>query len=177
MSQLSIMNKTIVFTICMVMFSLALGAQTLGEKYQLPEEPGELRSDGVYHLPTSLLIDNKYGADAYFRFFPNGTFIVYHSRVSPEAKAEVFQINCNFQFVSSAEAPFNKDYRLKSSGNISRARIVYPDKKTTLLEFDVRKDVIAATVRNFDPNGQMTGKPAKFVMPFHQIVWPAGSGN
>lgn len=163
-------------TVCWAVLSLGVGAQTLGEKYKLPEVPGELRADGVYHLPASLLTDSQNEVTAYFRFFPDGTFIVYHSRVSPENKAEVFQINCNYEFISSAAAPFNKDYRLKGNGNISRARIVYPD-KAVLLEFDIRKDVIAATVRTFDLDGKMTGQPAKYVMPFYQISWPTSAGD
>jgi hypothetical protein len=169
------MNKTIVLTICLMMLSLGIGAQTLGEKYKLPEDPGKLRSDGVYHLPTSLLM-NKKDVHAYFRFYPDGTFIVFHSGVSPETKTEVFQVTCNYQYISSSPAPFNKDYTLKSNGNISRARIVYPD-KAILLEFDVRKDVIAATVRTLELDGRLIGEPAKYVMPFHQITWPASSGN
>lgn len=162
---------------CMVLLSLGLGAQTLGEKYKLPEEAGELRADGVYHLPASLLADNQKDVEAYFRFFPkDGTFIVYHSRVSPKDKAKVFQINCNYEYVSSAAAPFNRDYTLKTKGNISRARIVYPD-KAILLELDVRKDVIAATVRTFDPDGKMVGQATKYVMPFHQIAWPTSAGD
>ncbi len=171
-----IMNKTIVMTICWVMLSLGIGAQTLGEKYKLPEEPGELRPDGVYHLPASLLPDKKNDVDAYFRFFPDGTFIVYHSRVSPETRPEVFQTNCNYQYISSTAAPFNKDYTLKTNEHISRARVVYPD-KAILLEFDVRKDVIAATVRTLDLDGKLTGEPAKYVMPFHLITWPVNSDN
>lgn len=171
-----IMNKFIPLTIGLVMFSLGIGAQTLGEKYKLPEEPGELRADGVYHLPVSLLADKKNDVEAYFRFFPDGTFIVYHSRVSPETKPEVFQTNCNFQYISSAPAPFNKDYTLKTNEHISRARVVYPD-KAILLEFDVRKDVISATVRTLDLDGKLIGEPAKYVMPFHLITWPINAGN
>ena len=171
-----IMNKLIVMTFCLVVLSLSMGAQTLGEKYQLPEEPGELRVDGVYHLPTSLLTDQKKDVEAYFRFFPDGTFVVYHSRVSPETKAEVFQVNCNYEYVSSKSTPFNKDYRLKTNGNISRAKIVYPD-KAILLEFDVRKDVIAGTIRTLDLDGKMTGQPTKYVMPFYQIAWPTSAGD
>ena len=169
------MTKTMAMTLCLAMFSLSMGAQTLGEKYKLPEEPGELRADGVYHLPTSLLADRN-DADAYFRFYPDGTFIVFHSGVSPEAKAKVFQVTCNYQYITSTPAPFNTDFTLKSTGNISRARIAYPD-RAILLEFDVRKDVIAATVRTLDLDGKMTGQPAKYVMPFHPIAWPAGSDN
>lgn len=161
---------------CLAMLSWSIGAQTLGEKYQLPEESGELRPDGVYHLPTSLLTDSKTEADAYFRFFPDGTFIIYHSGVSPEAKPQVFQINCNYEFISSAAAPFNKDYRLKTSGDISRARVVYPD-KAIMLEFDVRKDVIAATIRTLDQDGKVVGRPMKYVMPFYQIAWPVSEGD
>jgi hypothetical protein len=160
----------------MVLFALGIGAQTLGEKYKLPEEAGELRTDGVYHLPASLLADNKDDADAYFRFFPDGTFIVFHSRVSPEDKPEVFQINCNFEYVSGKPAPFNKDYSLKTTGNISRAKIRFND-KALLLEFDVRKDVIAAMVRTLDPEGKMVGQPAKYIMPFYQLAWPTGAGD
>jgi len=170
-----IMNKFMPLTIGLVMLSLGLSAQTLGEKYQLPEEPGELRADGVYQLPASLLPDKKDDLNAFFRFYPDGTFIVYHSRVSPKTKPEVFQTNCNFQYVSSAPAPFNKDYTLKTSGNISRARIAYPD-KAVLLEFDVRKDVIATTVRTLDLNGKLIGQTTQYVMHFQQIAWPA-SGN
>ena len=83
----------------------------------------------------------------------------------------MFQINCNYQYVSTAPAPFNRDYVLKTKGNISRARIVYPD-KAILLEFDVRKDVIAATIRTLDLDGKMTGRPVKYVMPFQQLTWP-----
>lgn len=171
-----IMNKTILMAIGLVLLSLSMGAQTLGEKYELPEEPGELRADGVYHLPTSLLKEKAKDVDAYFRFFPDGTFIVYHSGVSPENKPQVFQVNCNYQFISSSRAPFNKDYSLKSKGNISRSRIVYPD-KAILLEFDVRKEVIAATVRTLDLDGKMKGQPVQYVMPFHQITWPTNSGD
>lgn len=174
LSQFSIMNKTIVLTIGLLLASIAVGAQTLGEKYKLPEETSELRTDGVYHLPASLLADDKINVEAYFRFYPDGTFIIYHSRVSPETKPEVFQANCNFDFVSSTDAPFNKDYTLKSKEHISRARIVYPD-KAILLELDSRKDVISATIRTFNPDGQMIGKPANYVMPFHQITWPVSS--
>lgn len=170
------MNKTMLMTFSLVLFALSLGAQTLGEKYKLPEEPGELRDDGVYHLPASLLADGTSDTEAYFRFFPDGTFIVYHSGVSPENKPQVFQVNCNYEYISAAKAPFNKDYRLKSKDNISRARIVYPD-KAVLLELDVRKDVIAATVRTFGSDGKMTGQPAKYVMPFYQIAWPASSND
>ncbi|HMQ59059.1 MAG TPA: hypothetical protein PKE06_00250 [Flavilitoribacter sp.] len=170
------MNKFIPLIIGLLMLSLGLGAQTLGEKYNLPEEPGELRPDGVYHLPVSLLSDKKNDVEAYFRFFPDGTFIVYHSRVSPKTKPEAFQTNCNYQYISSAPAPFNKDYTLKTSGNISRARIVYPD-KAILLEFDVRKDVIAATVRTLDLDGKLIGQTTQYVMHFQPIAWPAGSGN
>lgn len=168
------MHKTIVLAICLMSISLAAGAQTLGEKYQLPEEKGELRIDGVYHLPTSLLAETKAEVEAYFRFYPDGTFIVYHSRLSPKTKADVFQANCNYDFITSTSAPFNKDYTLKSKENIARARIVYPD-KAILLELDIRKDVIGATVRTFNLEGQMVGKPAKYVMPFHQIAWPTSS--
>lgn len=171
-----IMNKTIVMVACLVMLCLGLGAQTLGEKYKLPEEPGELRADGVYHLPTSLLADQKSKANAYFRFFPDGTFIVYHAAVSPDAKPEVFQINCNYERISSAPAPFNQDYTLKGSGNISRARIGYPD-RSIILEFDVRKDVIAAKVKTLSPEGKMIGEPAEYVMPFYQIAWPTSAGD
>ncbi len=170
------MNKAIVMTIGLVLFSLGMSAQTLGEKYQLPEEPGELRADGVYHLPASLLRAKENKVEAYFRFFPDGTFIVYHSRVSPKEKAEVFQLNCNYQYISSTAAPFNRDYTLKSKGNISRARIVYPD-KALLLEFDVRKDVIAATVKTLALDGRVTGKPAEYVMPFYQVTWPVGGSE
>ena len=170
------MNKTIIMTIGWMLLALGVGAQTLGEKYKLPEEAGELRVDGVYHLPTSLLADQKQDADAYFRFYPDGTFIVYHAGVSPESKPQVFQVNCNYQYITSTAAPFNQDYSLKQNGNIARARIVYPD-KAVLLEFDVRKDVIAATVRTFDLEGKMTGQPAKYVMPFHQLAWPVSEGK
>ena len=165
------MNKAIVMTICLVMLSLGMGAQTLGEKYQLPEEPGELRTDGVYHLPTSLLRSKENKVEAYFRFFPDGTFIVYHSRVSPKDNAKVFQLNCNYQYIQSTPAPFNRDYTLKTKGNISRARVVYPD-KALLLEFDVRKDVIAATVKTLELDGRVTGQPAEYEMPFYQVAWP-----
>ena len=154
--------------------SIAVGAQTLGEKYKLPEEAGELRTDGVYHLPASLLTDAKIDVEAYFRFYPDGTFIIYHSRVAPENKPEVFQANCNYDFIASTSAPFNKDFELKTKENISRARIVYPN-KAVLLELDSRKDVISATVRTFNLGGQMIGKPASYVMPFHQITWPVSS--
>ncbi|PHN05142.1 hypothetical protein CRP01_19170 [Flavilitoribacter nigricans DSM 23189 = NBRC 102662] len=161
-------------TIGLALLCLNLGAQTLGEKYKLPEAAGELRTDGVYHLPTSLLGSDQGNVNAYFRFFPDETFIVYHSRVSPETKPEVFQINCNYQYVSAAPAPYNRDYTLKSKDHISRARIVYPD-KAVLLEFDVRDGAIAATVRTFDLEGKMTGKPAEYVMPFHQLTWPTSA--
>ncbi len=170
------MHKTIVMIVCLGMFSLNIGAQTLGQKYKLPDGPGELRSDGVYRLPASLLTDNKNNVEAYFRFFTDGTFIVYHSRVSPETNAEVFQLNCNYQYISSTAAPFNKDHTLKSNGNISRARIVYPG-KAMLLEFDVRKDVIAATVKTLELDGRITGQPAQYVMPFYQVAWPVSSGD
>lgn len=168
------MHKTIVLAICLMSISLAAGAQTLGEKYQLPEEKAELRTDGVYHLPTSLLTESKAEVEAYFRFLPDGTFIVYHSRLSPETKPDVFQANCNYDFVTSTTAPFNKDYRLKTKENISRARIVYPD-KAILLELDSRKDVIGATIRTFTLSGEMVGKPTKYVMPFYQVTWPTSS--
>lgn len=171
----SIMHKTLVMTFCLAILSLGVSAQTLGEKYQLPEEAGELRPDGVYHLPTSLL-PGKNDVDAFFRFYPDGTFIVYHSSLSPETKANIFQLNCNYQYISSTPAPYNKDYTLKTSGNISRARIVYPD-KAVLLEFDVRKDVIAATVRNLELDGRLIGEPEAYVMPFHQLTWPSSEGN
>lgn len=161
-------------TMCLVWLSLGLGAQTLGEKYQLPEAPGELRADGVYHLPVSLL--EKSDQDAYFRFFPDGTFIVYHAQVSPKNKPEVFQINCNYQRIASTSPPFNRDYTLKTKENISRAKITFPD-KAILLEFDVREDVIAATVRTLNPEGKMIGAPVEYVMPFYQIAWPASSGD
>lgn len=165
------MNKTIVLTICLMIISMAVGAQTLGEKYKLPEEVGELRSDGVYQLPTSLLTDSKVSVDAYFRFFPDGTFIVYHSRVTPEEKPMNFQANCNYDFISSTAEPFNKDYRLKSSGNISRGRIMYPD-KFIVLEMDVRKDVIGATIKTFTLDGKRLAEPVEYVMPFYQLAWP-----
>ncbi len=170
------MNKTVIMTIAWMVLALGLGAQTLGEKYKLPEEPGELRADGVYHLPASLLADQSKDTHAYFRFYPDGTFIVYHAGVSPDSKPQVFQVNCNYQYITSTPAPFNRDYTLKQDGNIARARIVYPD-KAVLLEFDVRKDVIAATVRTFDSEGKMFGQPAKYVMPFHQLAWPVNSGK
>ncbi len=169
------MNKIMLLTIGLVMLSLSLGAQTLGEKYKLPEEPGELRTDGVYQLPASLLADRS-DADAYFRFYPDETFIVYHAGVSPETKPQVFQVNCNYQYISSKAAPFNKDYALKGEGNIYRARIPYPD-KAVLLEFDVRKDVIAATVRTFNAEGKRIGEAAEYVMPFYQLAWPVGAGK
>lgn len=169
------MNKIMLLMICTAIFSLSLGAQTLGEKYKLPEELGELRTDGVYQLPASLLADRS-DADAYFRFYPDGTFIVYHAGVSPETKPQVFQVNCNYQYISSKPAPFNKDYTLKGDGNIFRARIPYPD-KAVLLEFDVRKDVIAATVRSFGSDGKRIGEATEYVMPFYQIAWPVESGN
>lgn len=168
------MHKSILLFLCLSIISISAEAQTLGEKYQLPEEKGELRIDGIYHLPASLLLETKAEVEAYFRFFADGTFIVYHSRLSPKAKPEVFQANCNFDFISSTSAPFNKDYTLKQKENIARARIVYPD-KAILLELDSRKDVIGATVRTFNPSGQMIGKPAKYIMPFHQITWPTSS--
>lgn len=170
------MNKMLVMALCGAMLSLHVNAQTLGEKYQLPEEPGELRADGVYCLPACLLPDHQKEANAYFRFFPDGTFIVFHSGVSPEKKPQVFQVNCNYQYISSTDAPFNRDYTLKSKGNISRAKVIYPE-KAILLEFDVRKDVIAATVRTLDPDGKMTGEPVKYVMSFHQLTWPVSSGD
>ncbi len=165
------MNKVFATTIGLLLFSLCLSAQTLGEKYRLPEEPGELRADGVYHLPASLLPDAGNGLEAYFRFFPDGTFIVYHSRVSPEANAQVFQLNCNYQYISASTAPFNRDYKLKSKGNISRARIVYTD-SALLLKFDVRKDVIAAELKPLELDGRVAGESAEYVMPFYQVTWP-----
>jgi len=168
------MNKIILLPLSLVLLSLSVGAQTLGEKYKLPETPGDLRTDGVYHLPASLLTDNQ--GDAYFRFYPDDTFIVYHSGVSPEAKPEVFQVTCNYQYITSVAAPFNQDYALKRKANIARSRIAYPD-KAILLEFDVRKDVIAATIRTLTLDGKMIGQPVEYVMPFYQLAWPVGAGQ
>lgn len=170
------MNKFFLSTICLMLFAVGVRAQTLGEKYKLPEEPGELRADGVYQLPASLLADGRNDVDAYFRFYPDETFIVYHAGVSPKTKPQVFQINCNYQYISSKPAPFNKDYSLKRNGTIYRTRINYPD-KFLLLELDVRKDVIAATVRTFDSNNKRIGEPAEYVMPFYQIAWPVSKEN
>lgn len=145
--------------------------QTLGEKYQLPDEAGPLRTDGVYHLPASLLADSKTNVEAYLRFYPDSTFLIFHSRLSPKTKPENFQINCNYASISANSSPFNKEFSLKTKDNIARAKISYPE-KFILLEMDIRQDVIGLTLKTFNKSGKKMGEPLTYVMPFYEIMWP-----
>ncbi len=165
------MYKITVLSLFFMAFSFVSNAQTIGEKYQLPEEAGQLRTDGVYHLPTSLLPTGRNDLNAYLRFFPDGTFIVFHSRLTPTEKPQNFQINCNYQRIASATAPFNKDFALKTNSGISRAKINYGE-DFLLLEMDVRKDVIAMRLKTYNSKGKKIGKPADLVASFHPIEWP-----
>ena len=168
------MYKITALGICMLLLALSsLNAQTIGEKYQLPEEAGELRTDGVYGLPISLSPDGRKDLKTYLRFFEDGTFIVFHSRLSPTEKPQNFQINCNYQNVAKGAAPFNKDFTLRTHEGIARAKIDYGiGMPFLLLEMDVRKDVIALQIKTFNEKGKKVGKPGKFVVPFYQINWP-----
>ncbi len=165
------MYKITVLNLCLMAFSFVSSAQTIGEKYQLPEEAAQLRTDGVYHLPASLLPNGRDDLNAYLRFFPDGTFIIFHSRLTPDEKPQNFQINCNYQRIESATAPFNKDFTLKTNNGISRAKINYGD-DFLLLEMDVRKDVIAMQLKAYNSKGKKIGKPSELIAPFHPIEWP-----
>lgn len=166
------MYKITVLSICMLL-CFSISAQTLGEKYQLPEEAGTLRTDGVYGLPVSLSPDGRDDVKTYLRFFDDGTFIFFHSRLSPTAKPQNFQVNCNYQNVVKSSAPFNKDFTLRTHEGISRAKIDYGiGKPFLLLEMDVRKDVIALQIKTFNEKGKKIGKPENLVVPFYQIDWP-----
>lgn len=168
------MYKITVLSIAMLFLALtSINAQTIGEKYQLPEEAGELRTDGVYELPVSLSPDGRTDLKTYLRFFEDGTFIVFHSRLSPTEKPKNFQINCNYQHVAEGAAPFNKDFTLRTHEGISRAKIDYGvGKPFLLLEMDVRKDVIAMQIKTFNEKGRKVGKPGNFVVPFYHLDWP-----
>ncbi|GJM35660.1 MAG: hypothetical protein DHS20C18_46610 [Saprospiraceae bacterium] len=168
------MNKTAVLIIGLIAFSTAAWCQTLGEKFKLPEAAGELRADGVYHLPASLLDDKQLDVNAYFRFFEDGTFIIYHTRVTPAKNPENFQANCNYEFISGRAAPFNKDHKLKTSGNVVRSKINYPD-RAVLLEMDVRTDVIEVTKKTFSKTGEKIGDYETYIMPFHKLSWPVAN--
>ncbi len=164
------MNKTVVLILGLVVFVMAAQAQTLGEKFKLPEEAGELRTDGVYQLPISLLEDKNVDVRAYLRFYDDGTFIVYHTRVKPNEQPENFQANCNYGFISGRAAPFNKDYKLKVKGNIARAKVSYAD-RAVLLEMDVRTNVIQLKLKTFTPTGEKIGDETH-ILPFYKVTWP-----
>ncbi len=167
------MYKITVLNIAMLFLALSVSAQTLGEKYKLPEEAGKLRTDGVYELAASLSPDGRKDLKTYFRFFDDGTFIVFHSRLSPDEKPQNFQINCNYKHIAEGASPFNKDFTLRTHNGISRAKIDYGvGKPFLLLEMDVRKDVIAMTLKTFNEKGKKVGKPGKFIVPFYQMEWP-----
>ncbi len=168
------MNKTAVLIIGLVVFALAAQAQTLGEKYKLPEEAGELRTDGVYHLPTSLLDDKDLDVNAYLRFYEDGSFIVYHTRVKPNEQPENFQANCNYEFITGRAAPFNKDYQPKVKENISRTKISYPD-RAVLMEMDARTNVIQLKLKTFTLTGEKIGEEQTYIMPFYKVTWPVAN--
>ena len=166
------MKKITVLLVSLLAVCFTGNAQTLGDKYKLPTEAGELRTDGVYHLPTCLLSDPATKLQAFLRFYDDGTFVILHSRVAPEENPQFFQLNCNFQYVAEkGDPPFDKDFTYRSKENIHRTKLSYPD-KTVLLEMDVRKDVMQVTLKTYGKDGARWGEPETFVAPFRQVGWP-----